>query len=264
MKSLVIYHANCVDGFGAAWAAWKKLGDTADYIPCDYGRPPPLYGEDQDIYIVDFSFPRDVLETMGRTAASVTVLEHHKTAAAALAGPWGPANMDIIFDMDRSGARMAWEYFHDEPAPELIAYIEDRDLWRWKLPGSREFSAAIRSYPFDFMLWDGFSIEKLIGEGVAIQRYVEQQVADLARVAQTTTIAGYLVPTVNAPSFLASEVCNRLATGHPFAASWCASETEIFWSLRSAPDGIDVSAVAKQFGGGGHHHAAGYKTVRQL
>lgn len=30
MKPLVLYHASCADGFGAAFAAWLVLGDDAD------------------------------------------------------------------------------------------------------------------------------------------------------------------------------------------------------------------------------------------
>lgn len=261
-KALVIYHANCADGFGAAWAARGALGDMADYIPCQYGQPAPTIEPGQEVYIVDFSFPRDVMLTIGEKAASVMVLDHHKTARDALAGEW-PTHIRITFDMERSGARMAWEAFHPGTAvPKLIQYIEDRDLWRWQLPNSREVSAAIRSYPFNFDIWNDFQIERLAAEGAAIIRYTTQQIGGLVSLAQRREVGGHTVPVVNAPACWASEVCNILAQGEPFAASWCASETEVFWSLRSAEDGIDVSEVAKQFGGGGHKHAAGFKTER--
>ncbi len=259
-RPLIIYHADCADGFGAAWSAYQKFGEGADYVPCQYGRPAPDTTDRDEIYIVDFSFPRDVLLSM--TTGSIVVLDHHKTAQAALAGEW-PERYDVQFDMDRSGARMAWEYFNGGGSlPDLIRYIEDRDLWRWKLPNSREVSAAIRSYPMDFRIWNDFTIPQLANEGAAILRYTDQQIGDLASMAQRREIGGHNVPVINAPACWASEICNRLAEGEPFAASWCASETEVFWSLRSAPDGLDVSEIAKQFGGGGHKHAAGFKTER--
>lgn len=36
MKPLVCFHADCTDGFGAAFAAWLKLGDDAEYLPMAY------------------------------------------------------------------------------------------------------------------------------------------------------------------------------------------------------------------------------------
>lgn len=260
-KPLVIYHADCADGFGAAWAARRALGDSAEYLPCQYGRPAPEIEPGREVYIVDFSFPRDVLLAMGEKAKSILVLDHHKTAQEALSGEW-PENIHVTFDMERSGARMAWEFFNGSATPALIQYIEDRDLWRWKLPDSREVSAPLRSYPMDFALWDALSVGQLATEGAAILRYTNQQIGDLASMAQRRDIGGHKVPVINAPACWASEICNTLAQGEPFAASWCASETEIFWSLRSAPDGLDVSEIAKQFGGGGHKHAAGFKTER--
>ena len=40
-KTVVLYHANCHDGFGGAFAAWKKFGDAADYVPMRYGMAIP-------------------------------------------------------------------------------------------------------------------------------------------------------------------------------------------------------------------------------
>ncbi len=257
MKPLCIYHADCADGFGAAYAAWKKFGNGADYVACNYGRPPPAIEEGQDIYIVDFSFPRDTLMGMAPRAAKVVVLDHHKTARDALAGEW-PASFDVRFDMTKSGARMAWEFFHESPPPRLIEYIEDRDLWLWKLPGSKAFSAALRSYPFNFAIWDDFDVDALIMEGRAIDRYVTQQVDGLASLAQRAIVGGVSVPAINGPAFLASELGNKLAQGEPFAAIWSASPKEMFWSLRSTDAGLDVSAIAKMYGGGGHRNAAGF------
>lgn len=257
MKPLVIYHADCADGFGAAYAAWKKFGNAADYVACNYGRPAPDIDIGRPVYIVDFSFSRDVLLAMGH-AERVVVLDHHKTARDALSGDDWPVNFDVRFDMSKSGARMSWEFFHESPAPRLIEYIEDRDLWLWKLPGSKAFSAALRSYPFNFQLWDEFDVDDLIVEGKAIDRYVTQQVDGLASLAQRAIVGGVSVPAINGPAFLASELGNKLAQGEPFAAIWSASPKEMFWSLRSTDQGMDVSQIAKAYGGGGHRNAAGF------
>ena len=53
--NLVIYHANCTDGFGAAYAAWKLLGDRADYHPAKYGEAPPDVSG-KNVVVLDFSY----------------------------------------------------------------------------------------------------------------------------------------------------------------------------------------------------------------
>jgi hypothetical protein len=77
----VIYHDNCADGFGAAWACWMRWRNACQYVPASYGQAPP-YAEvaGKNVLIVDFSYRRSVLEEIGGQAASVVILDHHKTA----------------------------------------------------------------------------------------------------------------------------------------------------------------------------------------
>ena len=148
---LVLYHAHCRDGFGAAYAAWKRLGDKATYIPCKYGDPPPGVSG-KNVIILDFSYPREIVEKMYEEANSLIILDHHKSAMEDL------CDLDFAwFSEDHSGAFLAWHFFHPgEDVPKFISYIEDRDLWKWKLPYSREFSAAFETVPYDFREYDNF------------------------------------------------------------------------------------------------------------
>ena len=125
-KSYVLYHANCFDGMGAAYAAWTQLGDVnVEYIPVQYGSPPPETEAGSNVYIVDFSYSKGTLDEIKGKSAHMIVLDHHKTAAEDLDGYPG-----AIFDMKRSGAMLAWDYFHPGVhAPLLLDYIQDRDLW---------------------------------------------------------------------------------------------------------------------------------------
>ncbi|MBZ0252826.1 MAG: hypothetical protein K8I02_05750, partial [Candidatus Methylomirabilis sp.] len=206
-KKLVIYHAQCADGFGAAWAAWKVLGDDAEYVAAKYGDPPPEVAG-RDVSIVDFSYPRATLLEMKKAAASLEVLDHHKTAEEDLRGlPFAK------FDLAKSGAMLAWERWHpEEPPPDLIRYIQDKDLWTWKLPESEEVAVALASYPYDFAAWDRLTAERLRDEGGAILRFQNQLVDEVLHVVRRERIAGYDVPVVNCP-VLQSYVGNRLAAG---------------------------------------------------
>ncbi len=255
----VIYHRNCFDGYGAAWAAWKAT-PQATFISANYGESPPDLPSDADVVIADFSYPRAVLEELRPKVRSLTILDHHKTAQEALEG-----FPRATFDMDHSGAYLAWKYFHpDREVPSFILYIEDRDLWRFQLPQSKEFSAALRSYPMDFALWDTLSrphsITQLQAEGVHVLRHTQQMVDTMCKNARWKDIGGYQIPYTNATVYF-SEVANRLRELHPkapFAAYYFdRTDTQRQWGLRSG-ENFDCSKVAKQFGGGGHPTAAGF------
>lgn len=304
MKPLVIYHANCADGFGAAFAAWLKLGDEAEYRACYYNQECFQDGEtvhNREVYILDFSFPRDIMDWLFRDAQRVVWIDHHKTAFEMWCGgyrrgdrfqaiPLGgedPLKHYIVLDDNFSGAYLAWEYFHPgTEVPMLIQHIDDRDRWQFKLDGSKELHAALRSHePWTFEQWDEefcfpFGCEWLITQGVSILRAHNQQVQSVLKQAQPCEIWSW-VPfanapcavvdgftrysllglAANAPSFLASDLGHELANkSGTFGLVWSmASDGQIHCSLRSNGD-YDVSAIAKAFGGGGHLNAAGFST----
>ena len=259
----VLYHGNCYDGFGAAWAAHEKYGDAAIYLPVSYGHEPPEMPEAAEVLIVDFSYPREILLSLReRHGGRLRVLDHHKTAEADLRG------LDFcVFDMERSGAGITWDELHrDALRPELIDYVEDRDLWRFSLEKSREVSAWLASYPFDFKVWDelveylGSYFGVAVSEGEACLRLKQQYVESMCHHPATVEIGGYSVPAVNA-TVCFSEAGERLCElfpDAPFAAYWMdRSDGKRQWGLRSR-GGFDVSVVAKQYGGGGHAAAAGF------
>lgn len=260
---LCIYHGGCDDGFGAAFAIWQRFANVA-YHPGVYGEPPPdVTG--LNVAIVDFSYKRDVMREIAAKAKFVLVLDHHKTAEADLAGLQDEfRNVEVHFDMGRSGAVMAYEYFVNAHVPPFFCYLQDRDLWTKRMPNVDLFTIALRSHPQEFTVWQRLQVHDLITEGSGIQRYYHTLIDQHKKHTYRRDIGGYVVPVVNASLFMASELAGELSEGEPFAAVYAESESHVTWSLRSrAPDGLDVSEIAKQFGGGGHKHAAGFKTARQ-
>lgn len=278
MKPLCIYHGGCDDGFAAAWCVSRAI--DADFYPGVYQKEPPLHAG-RDVIFVDFSYKRPVLEAMAQTANSILILDHHKTAQEDLADiprprdhiASAPHTMRAIFDMERSGATLAWDYFigdgHDlgwtlqqaRHRRRFIEYIQDRDLWRKQLPGGDEFTIALRSYPQDFETWTALiesGPDALIEEGRAIQRYYRLRVEELKRSAYPATLGGAKCWVTNAPYFAASEVAGELSEHTGFGACYFEAEGGRYqYSLRSRGD-FDVSAIARQFGGGGHKAAAGF------
>jgi oligoribonuclease NrnB/cAMP/cGMP phosphodiesterase (DHH superfamily) len=276
MKPLVIYHGNCADGFSAAWCFWRKYGTGADYVAGVYQQPPPDVAG-REVYLVDFSYKRPVVEEMLKVASSVTLIDHHKTAIEDLQplfmqDSWtgGPKQLAHFTDLNRSGATLAWDYlFPGEDRPLLLGHIEDRDLWRFKLPGTREIQALVFSHEYTFEQWDRLmsadqvELLKMTAAGAAIERKHHKDVAELVAVCKRRMVIGsHEVPVASLPYTLSSDAGHLMAQGEPFAACyWDTNEGRVF-SLRAADDGVDVSEVAKQYGGGGHAKAAGFKVPR--
>jgi uncharacterized protein len=307
-KILCIYHGNCADGFTAAWAVWLRFGEEVEFYPGVYQSPPPdVTG--RRVIIVDFSYKRAVMAEIAHKAASVLVLDHHKSADEDLAegraitgdhsSSWifrmdktykgalswerhltdaeidrcegCPTSIYCYFDMDRSGAGIAWDFFHPGvQRPKLIDHVEDRDLWRFKIPGTREIQAAVFSYPYDFVTWtrlsesfDGFGQSSLLNEGAAIERKHHKDVAELVKVCKRRMVMGGVdVPVASLPYTLVSDAGHLMAQGEPFAACYWDAEGCRHFGLRSTDDGMDVSLIASMYGGGGHKNAAGFKVPR--
>lgn len=258
MNKLVIYHANCNDGFCAAWVAWRQYRD-AEFYGANYNQAPPDV-RGRDVLVVDFSYRRDVLVRMDQDAACIRVLDHHKTAQADLEG------LDFCqFDMERSGAGMAWDFLVGSSRPWIVDAVEDRDLWRWAYPASKELNACITTWPRDFSYWeqrfnDPDGRDKAIVEGDAISRYLDQYTAEMCDRAYMVEFEGHSVPCVNVPYKGISEVCGELAKRATFSIGWAKEKSGRFvYSLRSRGD-FDVSAIAKKYGGGGHRNAAGFNS----
>jgi len=307
-RPICIYHGGCADGFTAAWAVWKRFGDSFEYYPGIYQNPPPNVAG-RDVVIVDFSYKRDVLGKMlesgdVRQANTILILDHHKSAAEDLAGikrpgqgafdngseayqphewrggweQWADWPVRALFDMERSGAGLAWDFFHPgKRRPELVSYVEDRDLWRFKLPASREVNAFVFAHTYDFATWDELAakcdsdMEGVRKAGAAIERKHHKDVAELvAENRYEMIIGGKWVPVCNLPKTLTSDaghlMCQPYASPNlqgeivtpPFAACYWDTRDGRVFSLRSIGD-FDVSAIASLYGGGGHKNAAGFR-----
>lgn len=285
MKKLCIFHANCADGFTAAWVVKKKFEDDVEFHKGFYGENPPDV-TNRDVIIVDFSYKRDVLLEIGLKASSILVLDHHKSAALDLEGFPNPAAQKnnstwanlppdgydpnlprVLFDMERSGAMITWDYFFpDEKAPDLVKYVQDRDIWKFQLPNSKEHSVNLFSYEYTFENWDKIAemtSDQIISEGTAILRKHDKDIAEFieANKNRRITLLGFDVPIINVPYTFGSDICHILAKGEPFAVYYYDLGNDRMFGLRSAEDGEDVSIIASKFGGGGHKHAAGFKLV---
>ena len=267
-----LYHANCNDGSGAALVAWMRYGyANHDYIPVQYGSPPPAGLDGETVYILDFSYPRDVLIDLAKICQMIVVIDHHKTAQADLADPFPPVHdghrlcpVETHFDMEESGAVLAYRYFFGFDPPPLLEHIQDRDLWRFELVGTKAICAALQTIP-DWKDWEQYLYDvaplEIRGQGI-----VDFLAIQADKISETKPVewpvTGDVVPVYNLPGFLISDTLHRALEKYweaPYAVAWFDIPGKRVYSLRSkAGSNVDVSAIAARFGGGGHKHAAGF------
>jgi uncharacterized protein len=255
-------HGGCRDGFCAAWVCKTALeAQDPEFHEGYYGQAPPDVAG-RDVVIVDFSYPLPEMQQIAKQAKSVLVLDHHVSAKEALASFAGD-NVHVTFDMNKSGARLAWDhYFPGLGPPWLVAYVEDRDLWRFALKNSKEVNAWISVLPFEFDMWSYQSRHDAASaatQGGAVVAKMNQYVREVSKNARLVSFHDQVVPLVNAPQTDISELLDRLRQGHPFAIGWWQrGDGKFQYSLRSKD--YDVSRVAKAYGGGGHRNAAGFES----
>ncbi|MCP3986380.1 MAG: hypothetical protein GY723_18525 [bacterium] len=271
MRRVCIYHAGCPDGFGAAWAAWRAWGEEADYMARGHDDPlRPASFEDAWVVFVDIAPPVPSARPMADAVGHLVVLDHHFSSKGhyddepGLVDGLRGSGHEIVFDLEHSGAVLSWRHFHpDEEPPELLAYVQDMDLWRWKLPHSREVNAAIGSYPRSFETWETLAsrpIAELVAEGSSLVRAQQIEVERSLHGAHPVSLGKLRVEAVNAReqrSLIGHELATRARFGSPCGAVYRLTGARVDVSVYSTGD-FDVAAIAGQFGGGGHRNAAGF------
>ena len=266
-NKLLIYHDRCPDGFGSRWAFETLYGDNMEYIPMNYGDPITFDVNEKDVFIADFSFSRPVIEKMHSEARSFQLLDHHITAERDL--------YDLPYckiDKTKSGAVLSWMFTRgvlEEDVPEILKFIQDRDIWNWSIKDSDKFLSALDSHPFDTEKWTNFSNSlsdeskrsSLLNEGEAIQRYKEATVRVVLKKKHPLMIDGNKVWACNV-THLHSDVAAALIgiEGNAIGCTYHFDGKKYIISLRSDKknETVDVSLLAGKFGGGGHKSASAF------
>lgn len=270
-QPLILYHGrNCPDGFAAALAAWLYYAGQAEFLGLDHGDIksvddlPALAG--RAVYILDFSFSPEITRQIEERCAKLVMLDHHKSAADKLSGFACRCGV-VHFDMHKSGARLAWEFFQPEQAlPDLVRFVEDRDIWVWQYPESAAFLAALDMEPFEFERWrniaafDAAQLASYVVRGHAMDEKFSKLATDIAEGAQPLSFNGQHGLMVNAPgvfhSLVGEILCKKSGT---FALMWSVDKSgQVKAGLRSER-GFSCIPLAESMGGGGHAQACGFK-----
>lgn len=261
-KIAVLYHGGCPDGFGGAYSAWKKFGDTADYIPVKYQQPIPSHLEGKELYILDFCYDQDTMNELLKKVKSLTVLDHHEGVRKVV-----ESMPQHVYDSQRSGTSIAWNYFHpDIPLPTFLKYVEDADLFRMIPDNERAIITYAYAQPWHFDTWDSFvrlvddasERAKMIERGSAYQEYFQLLVHQLAGGAELVTFEGYTCYLVAGEKMFITQLGDQLRKQRPpLALIVRAGATGLRISVRS-DDTVNAAKLAQKYGGNGHPNSAAF------
>jgi len=261
---VILHHANCMDGTGAKYAAWTKFLNNATYIPVQYGQVIPSIPDGHEVYILDFSYDRDTLEALRQRSKSLLVLDHHKSAEIALQG------LEYArFDMEKSGAVLAWEHFQPgKEIPDLLKAVQDRDLWKFELPGTKRITAYLPLTKGSPLRWDMLAKnpdELLRAEqiGNAKLEFDALEIETFLKSVIIVDYAGHRCGFCNTNTLI-SEKGNSICENMPvdFSLTYFVDmKGTAALSFRSKPGGFNVRSLAEELGGGGHNSAAGASNV---
>ncbi len=267
---LVLYHADCMDGFASAWAAWKKLGHTAHYQAVRHHTPLPQFTAGMKLYIVDFCYPITELVSAATKASKIIVLDHHISAQNDFANYRKradiPTNLEFHFIQEHSGCLIAWQYFQgDTTPPILLQHIEDHDLWRHQMPDTEAICKALYLHlPIHFSAFANLKLGTLRREGKILLKQQQLNISRLLKTRHAIKLKDYTGLAVNAPPMFASDLGHALAekSGTFGLTYFYHGKRQCYeCGLRSIGE-FDVSELARTLGGGGHKNAAGFSIDR--
>jgi nanoRNase/pAp phosphatase (c-di-AMP/oligoRNAs hydrolase) len=268
-RIVVLYHAECTDGFGAAWAAYRKFGTDAEYFAVEHQYPIPAGLTGKELYTLDFTYPQDITDVLARDNVRVTSIDHHVSVAKTTAGTDGG-----VYDNEHSGSVLAWKYFHpEEPTPYLLRIIEDYDLHRYALEETEVLFDWIDQYDYRFDVYERLAAQledvegrkRALAEGSFLLSFRKKLMERLlANTAYEVDFEGYRAGVVNTELFH-SEVANSLAERFDIGIAWRVRPHGVYVSLRSEGK-VNVAELATHYGGGGHRNSAGFvvRTVADL
>lgn len=281
----IFYHDNCIDGICAGALTYDALIKRGMYpieitirgVQYGEGLPQYNYQEFDKVYIVDFSYPRDVLLALYERC-KVIVLDHHASAQEQLADlPFAK------FDMQKSGAGMVWDYFYpDIPMPIVVQHVQDRDLWQFKLEDTKAFSAGISALPnrhhisfWQNLIFEGYQCQdqdntimsrpmytNIVNDGKSILKQINNAIESFLSIGKYKIVKyrNYVVALFNTTTLISElgEAAYNI-DGVDFSMSYfVTSEGKMVFNLRSPKGGVNVKDIAVSNGGGGHVNAAGF------
>jgi len=253
-----------MDGRAAAAVVQRHEG-TVELRPHSYGLPRPTGAWRRRVYLVDLALTLADMQELAREASELHWYDHHESSVRLReALGWG------VIRTDQSGSMLTWhELFPGEAPPTVLAYVEDKDLWRWQLHDSRAINAGLAerfsSGPLDGLLDADLDEMAELGRPVLDRqkRRIDVLVAQGMAVREPYGLRGAHALVVNSLEHV-SELGERIYSsreegglGYDLAICFALrSDGKWIHCLRSTS--VDCRIIAEARGGGGHRCAAAY------
>ena len=254
---ICVYREKSIEGFACAWSVWKRFGNDIEYKSVSYADKLSNL-EGRDVIILDLTCNLDNINYISSIANSITLIDNKTTSLNSIS----TYSLLGVVDQAQSTCILTWKYFHKSKHPLFFEYIQNREFWKFDLPHSKEIFAAISNYNLTFENYNDLEetyIDDLIIEGQAIVRKCDNDVENILKSFKYFVFKDLRIPTVNSPYFYSSDCANSLADKYGIGCSYFCNKSKIFFSLRSnSGSEIDVSEIAKFYGGDGSKHAAGF------
>lgn len=298
MKFTIFAHSHCTDGLVAAsimkYTLQMNHNVEPEVIFVSYGKEQEAIDKanidsNTTIYCVDFAFNKELTLELLRLAFKVYVLDHHKTANENLHDLKTHYNFYFIYDVDKSGASIVRDYCKQhlnlyshiklnqkEILNKVVAMVEDRDLWSFKLPMTKEFAEYVFAYiqPNDIdkmsiilFKYSFDNLKEICQMGETIMNYkdniIEKKLKSYVPVYFHANNTKLLIINETQPdlvSQLGNELCKKYNIPvclYNISGSEYSKEMKVNLSFRSMEHLEPVDVVARLFSGGGHSCAAG-------
>lgn len=276
-----------LDGVSCEILGRIAFGEDIDVVRCGYGniddKVEEFINSDEEydkLFITDISVKKELADALNNVSDKVILLDHHKTALWLNEYPFALVQVEDESVGKMCGAYLFYEYlkknhkeFDDTPALKLfIDYVRMYDTWEWKekydniipkrlndlmyIDGPNEFiDKMVYRLGNNLFILDDTDLMKLQIEQTYINSYIAQKNETL--MVNDDLFPEYTVGITFADKYI-SELGNKLCELHPeldFVVLINMSTLTV--SYRTVKDNLDLSAIAKRFGGGGHPKASG-------
>ena len=271
----ICFHHNDPDGHASGAIVRYALGDAVTLIESDYNNTPiipwDLVEQAEQVIVTDFSFPVAEMQRLAKGRKLVWI-DHHKSAIAEFAGI--ADHWPGIRDVSEAACVLTWRYFFPQrPVPKAVILVGDRDTWRWAEKDTGPFNESLHGHDHhanNAAFWkplledDPSTLEKMIEEGVWL-REIKLRKVDRMMKARSFEVRfeGYRTLAVNTRG---SGDVGNYGRDRGYEIVYAYVDEMRVGGLTTVvtlySDQVDVSVVAKRYGGGGHAGAAGFSFLR--
>jgi len=274
MTNTICFHHNDPDGCASGAIVRYALGKDVLLIKSDYDKtiiPWEKVEKVERVIVTDFSFPANEMLRLAAGREFIWI-DHHKSAMVEFAETG--KDWQGIRDISEAGCVLTWKYFlPDRPIPKAIVLIGDRDIWRWAEKDTGAFNESLYNQDHNARndaLWlplledDRSTLKRMIKEGEWLRKInlgnVDRLMSGRSFEVQ---FERYYTLAVNASG---NGDIGNYGRERGYEVVYCYMDEMQPGGLATVvtlfSNKVDVSVIAKKFGGGGHAGASGFSFPR--